>query len=130
MTASPGDGPLRALIVDDSEIMRRIVVRALKQTGISEYDQACDGQEALVAVSKNQYNLILMDWNMPNMNGLDTVKAIRSQGITAPIIMVTTELEKSRILQALKAGADNYIGKPFKPLALELKIRETLENVS
>ena len=68
-----------------------------------------------------------MDWNMPNMLGIDAVKAIRANGKTMPIVMVTTEAEKSRVIEALKAGANNYIIKPFQPPAILSKIKEVLE---
>ena len=67
-----------------------------------------------------------MDWNMPNMLGIDAVKAIRANGDSTPIIMVTTEAEKSRVLDALKAGANNYIIKPFEPTTIVQKIQEVL----
>jgi len=67
-----------------------------------------------------------MDWNMPNMLGIDAVKAIRAAGKTMPIIMVTTEAEKSRVIDALKAGASNYVIKPFEPATIVAKIQEVL----
>ncbi len=68
-----------------------------------------------------------MDWNMPNMLGIDAVKAIRAAGKTVPVIMVTTEAEKSRVIDALKAGANNYVIKPFEPDTLLKKISDTLK---
>ncbi len=117
---------MRALVVDDSAVMRKILMGALARAGITEVDQACDGREAVDAVSKSDYNLVLMDWNMPNMLGIDAVKHIRTAGKTVPIIMVTTEAEKSRVLDALKAGATNYIIKPFEPNAIVDKIKQTV----
>jgi two-component system chemotaxis response regulator CheY len=67
-----------------------------------------------------------MDWNMPNKLGIDAVKEIREQGKKVPIIMVTTEAEKSRVIEALKVGANNYVIKPFKPDAIVAKIKEVL----
>jgi two-component system chemotaxis response regulator CheY len=67
-----------------------------------------------------------MDWNMPNMLGIDAVRAIRANGKTMPIIMVTTEAEKSRVIDALKAGAQNYVIKPFEPATIVNKIQEVL----
>ncbi len=117
---------MKALVVDDSAVMRKVLIGALGRANIMEVDQASDGQEAVTAASQVEYGLILMDWNMPNMLGIDAVKAIRASGKKMPIIMVTTEAEKSRVIDALKAGADNYIIKPFEPSTIVSKIQEVL----
>ena len=122
---------MRTLVVDDSAVMRKVVIGALSRADITDVDQAADGAEAVEAVRKNSdYGLILMDWNMPNMLGIDAVKAIRALGCKSKIIMVTTEADKSRVVKALKAGADDYIIKPFKPATIVEKIRATLEKAS
>ncbi len=117
---------MRALVVDDSAVMRKVLIGALGRANINEVDQAADGAEAVQAVQQNEYDIILMDWNMPNMLGIDALKAIREMGKTMPIIMVTTEAEKSRVLEALKAGATNYVIKPFEPNTIVGKIQEVL----
>lgn len=117
---------MRALVVDDSVVMRKILADALGRAGITDVGQAADGVEAVKAVMAQDYGLVLMDWNMPNMLGIDAVKAIRQNGKKMPIIMVTTEAEKSRVLDAIKAGASNYIIKPFDPASIVAKIQETL----
>ena len=117
---------MRALVVDDSAVMRKVLIGALGRAGIAEVDQASDGQEAVDATKDGDYQLVLMDWNMPNMLGIDAVRAIRANGKTMPIIMVTTEAEKSRVIEALKAGANNYIIKPFEPTTIVSKIQEVL----
>ncbi len=117
---------MRALVVDDSAVMRKVLIGALGRANINEVDQAADGAEAVQAVQQNDYDIILMDWNMPNMLGIDALKAIREMGNTMPIIMVTTEAEKSRVLEALKAGATNYVIKPFEPNTIVGKIQEVL----
>ncbi len=117
---------MRALVVDDSAVMRKVLIGALGRANINEVDQASDGIEAVQAVQQNNYDIILMDWNMPNMLGIDALKAIREMGKTMPIIMVTTEAEKSRVLEALKSGATNYIIKPFEPNTIVGKIQEVL----
>jgi two-component system chemotaxis response regulator CheY len=117
---------MKTLVVDDSTTMRKILINILATAGITDVQQASDGQQAVEAVGAEEYNLILMDWNMPNMLGIDALKAIRAAGKQVPIIMVTTEAEKSRVLEALRAGANNYIIKPFKPEAIISKIQETL----
>ena len=117
---------MKALVVDDSAVMRKVLIGALVRAEITEVDQAADGKEALDAAIANEYGLVLMDWNMPNMLGIDAVRAIRAAGKTMPIIMVTTEAEKSRVIEALKAGANNYIIKPFEPSTIVSKIQEVL----
>lgn len=117
---------MKALVVDDSAVMRKVMIGALARAGIEDVGQAADGQEAVTAVMGEEYGLVLLDWNMPNMLGIDALRAIRAQGRTVPVIMVTTEAEKSRVIEALKAGANNYIIKPFDPTAIVSKIQETL----
>lgn len=117
---------MKALVVDDSAVMRKILIGALSRAGVTDVDQASDGQEAVAAVGASDFGLILMDWNMPNMLGIDAVRAIRAAGKTMPIIMVTTEAEKSRVLEALKAGANNYIVKPLEPDAIVDKIKQVM----
>lgn len=121
---------MKALVVDDSAVMRKVLIGALSRAGIDEVDQAADGVEAVDAVSKNDYGLILMDWNMPNMLGIDALREIRSAGKVMPVIMVTTEAEKARVIEALKSGATNYIIKPFEPQTIVQKIQDTLAQVS
>ena len=118
---------MKALVVDDSAVMRRVLTGALNQCDMETIDQAKDGQEAVDAVETTPYDVVLMDWNMPNMLGIDAVRAIRANGHTMPIIMVTTEAEKNRVMEALKAGANNYIIKPFEPKAIMGKIQDALE---
>ena len=118
---------MKALVVDDSGVMRKVLIGALARAEVTDVDQAADGEECVEAVQNNEYDLILMDWNMPNMLGIDAVKAIRADGHKMPIIMVTTEAEKSRVVDAIKAGANNYINKPFQPATIVKKIRQVLE---
>lgn len=117
---------MKVLVVDDSAVMRKVLIGALSRAGITDVDQAGDGKEAVELAGKNEYGLVLMDWNMPNMLGIDAVKGIRAAGKKMPIIMVTTEAEKSRVIDALKAGANNYVIKPFEPNTIVGKIEEVL----
>ncbi len=117
---------MKALVVDDSAVMRKVLIGALARANITEVDQASDGLEAVNAAKQSEYGLVLMDWNMPNMLGIDAVREIRALGKTMPIVMVTTEAEKSRVIDALKAGASNYIIKPFEPATIVAKIQELL----
>ena len=106
---------VKVLVVVDSAIMRKVIISALVAMNITEdsISQAEDGVQAVKAASENHYDIILMDWNMPNMLGIDAVKAIREQGNKTPILMITTEGEKSNVVKAIQAGANNYLVKPF-----------------
>jgi len=115
---------MKILLVDDSSTMRRIQKNTLASLGFTDVDEAEDGQDAVSKVGKAPYELVLMDWNMPNMTGIEALKAIRANPDTAkiPVIMVTSESEKTRILEAIQAGATNYIVKPFTPDVLKEKL--------
>ena len=107
-------------------VMRKVLIGALSRVQINDIDQAVDGVEAVDYASKNEYDIILMDWNMPNMNGLEAVKEIRAAENNTPIVMVTTEAEKANIVTALKAGANNYVVKPFEPNVILEKIKAAM----
>ena len=117
---------MRALVVDDSAVMRKIVTGALGKMGVTDVVQASDGKQAVAAAMTEELDVILLDWNMPNMSGMDALRAIRAAGNKTPVIMVTTEAERSRVIEAVRAGANNYIVKPFKPDLLATKVQETL----
>jgi len=118
--------PFNILIVDDSSTMRKIVLRNLKQTGldVGEVFQAGDGQEALTVLAENTVHLILSDWNMPNMDGLGLVVAVRSDPNNAHIriIMITTEGGETKVNEAIAAGANGYVKKPFTADDLEKQL--------
>ncbi len=117
---------MKVLLVDDSKTMRNIQKSILTQLGVTELEEACDGLDALSKVSSFAPDLILLDWNMPNMDGLTFIKEYRSGGAKTPVIMVTTEGEKTRVIEAIKAGVNNYVIKPFTPEVLNQRIKETL----
>lgn len=117
---------MRIMLIDDSKTMRNIQKSVLKQLGYTEIEEACDGQDALSKVAAFKPELCLVDWNMPNMDGLSFVKEFRNSDKTTPLIMVTTEAEKSRVIEAIKAGVNNYVVKPFTPDLLSERITETL----
>jgi len=121
---------MKALVVDDSGVMRKVLMGILKTTGMEEVAQAADGLEAVKEASANPYDLILMDWNMPNMSGVEALQAIRGKGIKTPIIMVTTEAEKSRIIEAIKSGANNYVIKPFTAETVAEKVNAVLKQAA
>jgi two-component system chemotaxis response regulator CheY len=121
---------MKILLIDDSKTMRNIQKSVLAQLGYTVIEEACDGQDALSKVGAFQPDLILVDWNMPNMDGLAFVKAFRASNKTTPLIMVTTESEKSRVIEAIKAGVNNYVIKPFTPDLLSQRIGETMSKVN
>lgn len=116
----------RVLVADDSSTMRKIILRSLQAVGISTATEAADGEEAVSMFKPGEFDLVLTDWNMPRKNGLEVIKAIRSQDENVPIIMVTTEAEKERVLEAIQAGVSDYLVKPFTADML----REKLEKFS
>lgn len=117
---------INILIVDDSSTMRKIVLRNLKQTGlaVNEVYQAGDGQEALAILADHPVGLILSDWNMPNMDGLGLVQAVRGNPAFAHIriIMITTEGGDAKVSEALVSGANGYVKKPFTAEDLEKQL--------
>jgi two-component system chemotaxis response regulator CheY len=120
---------MKILLIDDSRTMRNIQKNVLKGLGEYECAEAGDGIEGITAMSASPepFNLILVDWNMPKMDGITFVRHVREKDRTTPIIMVTTEAEKSRIIEALKAGVNNYVMKPFTPDVLLERVKSTLE---
>ncbi len=120
-------GPLAALIADDSKVIRKILASTLaKKCDFANVVQACDGKEAVDAAKQGHFGLILLDWNMPNMLGIDALRAIRAAGNETPVIMVTSEAERVRVIEAFDVGANNYIIKPFTPELLTEKINQVL----
>ncbi len=120
---------MKILVADDSPIIQRIIINALSDMKDAEVVTASNGEEAVAAVNESEFDMILMDWNMPRMTGIDALRRIRLLGDSTPVIMVTTESERGNIIEALKAGASNYIIKPFEPHVISEKIMETLERL-
>ncbi len=120
----------RILVVDDFSTMRRIVKGILKRLGYREIDEAEDGQMALKRLKESKYQLIICDWNMPVMTGLDLLKAVRSdEELKAiPFLMVTAEAKKENILEAIQAGVSNYIVKPFTEEVLSKKLEDIFKS--
>lgn len=110
---------ITVLIVDDSSVMRKIVERALRQAGLSlsRVIEAGSGREGLEALRQEKADLIVSDINMPNMDGLEFLRQIQGAGLArgAPIVMITTESGEEHVREALAAGAQGYIRKPFTP---------------
>jgi len=116
---------MRALVVDDSRAMRTILSRILRKAGARDIREAGDGQQAIELLARGELpDVALVDWNMPNMNGLDLVVALRrrAEWRRIAIVMVTTENEHSQVVRALAAGAHEYLIKPFDESALLEKL--------
>ena len=121
------DLSINVLIVDDFATMRRILRNILKQLGFTNIIEADDGTTALEVLDKQKIDLIISDWNMPKMSGLDLLKAVRADDAfkDIPFLMVTAEAQKENIIDAVQAGVSNYIVKPFTAE----QISEKLENI-
>lgn len=120
---------MKMLIVDDSSTMRRIIKNTLQRLGYEDILEAEHGLQAWeILDSIDGIKVLITDWNMPEMNGLDLVKKVRADGRFSdiPIIMVTTEGGKAEVITALKAGVNNYIVKPFTPQVLKEKLEVVL----
>jgi len=121
---------MKILLVDDSRTIRNIQKNVLAEIGYSDVVEAGDGMEALSRIAAEKPALMLVDWNMPNMDGITLVRKVRESDKTTPIIMCTTEAEKSRVVEAIKAGVNNYVVKPFTGETLSEKINQTLSKVT
>lgn len=117
---------MRFLVVDDFSTMRRIVRNLLKDLGFSNIDEAEDGQIALHKLKNSQFDFVVSDWNMPNMTGIELLRAIRGdeQLKHLPVMMVTAEAKKENIIEAATAGANSYIVKPFTAAVLDEKLKK------
>lgn len=124
---------MKVLLVDDSRTMRNIQKKVL--SGMwpdGQFLEAGDGLEALTQIAAaggDRFDMILVDWSMPNMDGLTLVNKIREKDRKTPLIMVTTEAEKTRVVDAIKAGVNNYVIKPFTPEALNDKVKQTMDRI-
>lgn len=119
---------LKILIVDDFNMMRSAIRNILKELHYSNIDEAENGHVALRMLQKTKYDLVLTDWNMPVMNGLELLKAIRNDNNLnhIPVVMVTSEVKKEYVVDAVKSGASGYILKPFNAATLN----ENLKRIS
>ena len=104
--------------------MRKIILRSLEAVGVTETTEAADGDEAVALFKPGDFDMVLTDWNMPGKTGLEVVSEIRSQDSEIPIIMVTTEAEKRRVVQAIQAGVSDYLVKPFTADTLREKLEK------
>ena len=122
------DKSMDILIVDDYKTMLRIIRNLLKQLGFNNVDEATDGTEALEKIAAKQYGLIISDWNMEPMTGIELLRKIRASNNNTPFIMVTAENKTENFLAAREAGVNNYIVKPFNADTLKQKMMAVLGN--
>lgn len=115
----------KILVVDDDIAIRHMLNRTLASAGMAPFTVA-NGKEALTAVEKDNYDVILMDYMMPVMNGFETIRALRENGVDTPVIMLSHNSSDADTLEGLESGADDYIYKPFNPTTLTAKIRALL----
>ncbi len=123
---------MKFLIVDDFSTMRRIVRGLLKEMGHTDADEAEDGANGLTMLKRANYDFVISDINMPNMNGFDMLKAIKADDSLKhlPVLMVTAEARKEDIVLAVQSGAAGYIVKPFTKATLEDKIQKILQKMA
>ncbi len=118
------DPGIRILIVDDFSTMRRIIKNILKQLGFENVEEAENGADAYEMLDAEKFDFIITDWNMPVMDGLGLLKKVRTDPALKhlPVLMVTAEAEKDKVVTAIQAGINNYIVKPFTPEVLKEKM--------
>ncbi len=123
------DTSIKVLIVDDFATMRRILKNILKQLGFKNILEADDGTTALEVLGKQDVDLIISDWNMPKMTGLELLKKIRADEKYSkhPFLMVTAEAQKQNVIEAVQAGVSNYVVKPFTAEAISEKLKKIIK---
>lgn len=125
------DKNLKILVVDDFATMRKVVRNLLKQSGYDDIVEAEDGVMALKALKSQKIDFVVSDWNMPNMSGLELLKAVRADPelTKTPFLMVTAEALQDNVVAAVKAGVNNYIVKPFTAEVLNEKIKKIIDGL-
>ena len=126
------DKSIKFLVVDDFPTMRRIIRNLLKELEFVNVDEAEDGAVGLEKLRAGNYGFVVSDWNMPNMDGLAMLQAIRADPSMAklPVLMVTAEAKKENIIAAAQSGANGYVVKPFTAVTLEEKITKIFEKIA
>jgi two-component system chemotaxis response regulator CheY len=127
----PDRTSLKFLVVDDFSTMRRIVRNLLKELGFTNVDEAEDGAVALAELREGNFEFVVSDWNMPNMDGLTLLQNVRADAKlkTLPFLMVTAEAKKENIIAAAQAGASGYVVKPFTAATLQEKLEKIFEKM-
>jgi two-component system, chemotaxis family, chemotaxis protein CheY len=120
----PANPNMKILVVDDHESMRRIEKQILNDLGYPNVDLADDGSTALPMLQSGSYDFVISDWNMPKMEGLELLRAIRADAklTKTPVLLVTAESKKEKIIEAVKAGVNDYVVKPFNAEIIKAKI--------
>ena len=120
------DANMKFLVVDDFSTMRRIVRNLLKELGFTNVQEAEDGVDALNKLRSEKFDFVVSDWNMPNMTGIDLLRAIRADATLKhlPVLMVTAEAKRENIIEAAQAGASGYVVKPFTAGTLDEKLKK------
>jgi two-component system chemotaxis response regulator CheY len=113
---------MKVLVVDDSGVMRKIIIRSLNAVGVTDTVEAADGQEAIDKFVADEFDMVLTDWNMPVKSGLEFLTELRATGSQVPVIMVTTESQKGQVIAAIQAGVTDYLTKPFEQDQLRAKL--------
>jgi two-component system chemotaxis response regulator CheY len=123
---------MRILVVDDSSTMRRIIINALNKVGFSDYLEASNGREGIEKLATGPVDLIITDWNMPEMTGVEFIRAVRANDSTKqiPALMVTTNAAQEDITVAMEAGVNNYLVKPFTPDSIKEKIQAAVKKAA
>jgi len=125
------DKNIKILIVDDFSTMRRIIKNLLRDLGFNNTAEADDGNTALPMLQHGGFDLLITDWNMPGMQGIDLLKAVRADAklATLPVLMVTAEQKREQIIEAAQAGVNGYIVKPFTAATLKEKLEKIYERL-
>lgn len=113
---------MKVLVVDDSGVMRKIIIRSLNAVGVTDTAEAPDGAEAFKLFQSEAFDMVLTDWNMPVRTGLELTQDIRGTGSQVPVIMITTEAQKAQVIAAIQAGVTDYLTKPFEADDLRAKL--------
>ena len=123
---------MKILIVDDFSTMRRIIKNLLRDLGFNNTQEADDGITALPILQAGGIDFLITDWNMPGMQGIDLLKAVRADAelSTLPVLMVTAETKREQIIEAAQAGVNGYIVKPFTAATLKEKIEKIFERIN
>ena len=126
------DKNMKILIVDDFATMRGIIKNLLRDLGFTNVAEADDGQTALPVLRSGSFDFLITDWNMPNMTGLDLLKAVRGDARLAklPVLLVTAEAKRDQIVEAAQAGVNGYVIKPFTANTLKEKIDKIFERIA
>lgn len=127
-----GEPNMKILVVDDFSTMRRIIKNLLRELGFTNTQEADDGNTALPMLKDGDFELLITDWNMPGMEGIDLLKAVRADPNLAklPVMMVTAEQKKEQIVMAAQAGVNGYIVKPFTAQTLKEKLEKIFERMA